>query len=68
MNIKPMRQAYIYNPQALQSLLTKLWDHHGRERQGDGTTSWESTHPGTLDRIGALDEKWKALPFQERQN
>jgi predicted Zn-dependent protease len=53
-----------YHPQALQALLTKLWEYNGKS---GGTTSWESTHPGTLDRIGALDEKWKALPFQERR-
>jgi predicted Zn-dependent protease len=53
-----------YNPQSLQSVLTKLWDLQGRQ---GGTTSWESTHPGTLDRIDALDHKWKELPFVERR-
>jgi len=57
-------QSSKYNPQALQSLLNKLWEYHGKQ---GGKTSWESTHPGTLDRIGALDTKWETLPYQEKQ-
>lgn len=53
-----------YNPQALQSLLDKLWTYHGKQ---GGKTSWESTHPGTLDRIGALDDKWQSLTHREQQ-
>lgn len=53
-----------YNPQALQSLLNKLWEYHGKQ---GGKTSWESTHPGTLDRIGALDTKWESLPDHEKR-
>ena len=53
-----------YNPQALSSLLNKLWEYHGRQ---GGNTSWESTHPGTLDRIGALEERWNALTYRERR-
>ncbi|CAJ1965799.1 unnamed protein product [Cylindrotheca closterium] len=53
-----------YNPQALQSLLNKLWEYHGKQ---GGKTSWDSTHPGTLDRIGALDKKWESLSYQEKR-
>lgn len=53
-----------YNPQALQSLLNKLWEYNGKQ---GGKTSWESTHPGTFDRIGALDTKWESLTFQEQR-
>lgn len=53
-----------YHPKALQSLLTKLWQATGEK---GGGTSWDSTHPGTLDRIKALDDKWKELPDSERQ-
>jgi Zn-dependent protease with chaperone function len=58
-----------YNPQALQSLLEKLWSLQdgAAAGAGDGHTSWESTHPGTFDRIQALDGKWKDLSFQERR-
>ena len=53
-----------YSPQALKSLLQKLWEFNGKQ---GGETSWESTHPGTLDRIGALEEKWQALTYPERR-
>lgn len=53
-----------YHPQAVQSLLSKLWEYHGRQ---GGITSWDSTHPGTLDRIEALENKWKALTYSERK-
>lgn len=53
-----------YHPQALQSLLNKLWEYHGKQ---GGKTSWESTHPGTLDRIGALHTKWESLTYQEQR-
>jgi predicted Zn-dependent protease len=53
-----------YHPQALQGLLTKLWDASGRQ---GGKTSWDSTHPGTLDRIQALEQKWKSLSSRERR-
>jgi predicted Zn-dependent protease len=59
-----LTQSRRYNPQALKSLLEKLWDFHGRQ---GGKTSWESTHPGTLDRIGALEEKWNALSYPEQR-
>lgn len=51
-----------YSPKAMQSLLQKLWDLSG----GSGETSWESTHPGTKDRINALQEKWDNLPVSQR--
>eukprot|EP00571_Detonula_confervacea_P008107 CAMPEP_0172317908 /NCGR_PEP_ID=MMETSP1058-20130122/33254_1 /TAXON_ID=83371 /ORGANISM="Detonula confervacea, Strain CCMP 353" /LENGTH=320 /DNA_ID=CAMNT_0013032589 /DNA_START=154 /DNA_END=1113 /DNA_ORIENTATION=- len=43
-----------YHPKSVRRLLRKLWEYQG----GTGSTSWESTHPGTKDRIGALEEKW----------
>ena len=52
-----------YSPIAVESLLQKLWDVIG----GSGDTSWESTHPGTKDRIEALKTRWKELPLLERQ-
>ena len=51
-----------YSPKAMQSLLQKLWDVNG----GSGETSWESTHPGTKDRIAALQLKWNELPTFQR--
>lgn len=57
-------QSNQYNPKAMESLLSKLWEYHGKQ---GGTTSWDSTHPGTLDRMHALEQKWEALPYQERQ-
>jgi Zn-dependent protease with chaperone function len=51
-----------YSPQAVESLLQKLWDLQG----GSGETAWESTHPGTADRIEALKVKWEKLPLGER--
>ena len=52
-----------YSPKAVESLLKKLWDASG----GSGDTSWESTHPGTKDRIDALKTKWDELPISERR-
>lgn len=54
----------VYQPQALQSLLSKLWS---LEKGSSGKTSWESTHPGTKDRIKALQTKWSALPLGDRK-
>jgi predicted Zn-dependent protease len=53
-----------YNPKAMQSLLSKLWEYHGRQ---GGKTSWDSTHPGTLDRMESLEQKWKALAAPEQR-
>lgn len=52
-----------YSPTAVESLLRKLWSLQG----GSGETSWESTHPGTADRIDALKIMWEDLPAQEQQ-
>ena len=52
-----------YSPKAVESLLKKLWGASG----GSGDTSWESTHPGTKDRIEALEMKWNELPISERR-
>jgi len=51
-------------PRSLSSLLQKLWDYEG----GSGETSWESTHPGTKDRILALEKKWNEMTWKEKQN
>ena len=59
-----LMETQYFNPECLQSLLTKLWEYHGRV---GGTTSWDSTHPGTLDRISALEEKWNELGQYEQQ-
>ncbi|KAG7370369.1 peptidase M48 Ste24p family protein [Nitzschia inconspicua] len=53
-----------YDPRAMQTLLQKLWTYHGRQ---GGHTSWESTHPGTLDRIEALEQKYQALSNTEKK-
>jgi len=52
-----------YKPTAVKSLLSKLWSTHG----GSGETSWESTHPGTKDRISALEEKWNDLSRKQQR-
>lgn len=54
----------VYDPRHVQNLLQKLWslERHGR---GDGKTSWEMTHPGTADRIEALQAKWESESSQE---
>lgn len=57
------RSARQYHPKSVRGLLRKLWDYQG----GTGSTSWESTHPGTKDRIGALGEKWNSLTFAEKR-
>ncbi|KAG7344728.1 M48-family peptidase [Nitzschia inconspicua] len=53
-----------YDPRAMQTLLQKLWTYHGQQ---GGHTSWESTHPGTLDRIEALEQKYQALSNTEKK-
>lgn len=52
-----------YHPRSVRRLLQKLWDYQG----GSGSTSWESTHPGTRDRIVALEKKWDALSWAEKR-
>ena len=63
-----------YNPQALHSLLAKLGrqeDEYGKGPKDHPLTraisEWSRTHPATKDRLKALDQKWKALPTQERR-
>ncbi len=58
-------QRYIrhYHPRNVRRLLEKLWDFQG----GFGSTTWESTHPGTKDRIKALEEKWDKLNFFDKR-
>ena len=52
-----------YHPKSVGRLLRKLWDYQG----GSGSTSWESTHPGTRDRIDSLERKWDSLTVAERR-
>lgn len=61
-----------YNPQSLHSLLHKLWrlESGNTENKAYMTSvieDWSRTHPATKDRLQALEQKWKALPFQERR-
>lgn len=53
----------MYQPHSLQTMLAKLWSYEG----SSGDTSWESTHPGTKDRIAALQLKWELLPKSEQK-
>jgi len=53
-----------YNPQSVQSLLTKLWDLQGKSPT---TLDWMSTHPATEDRIEALRDKWQQLGRSQRR-
>jgi Zn-dependent protease with chaperone function len=57
------RNIHQYHPESVKKLLQKLWDNQGNS----GTSSWESTHPGTKDRIAALQKKWNRLSFYERR-
>jgi Zn-dependent protease with chaperone function len=51
------------DPRSVHRMLQKLWDVSG----GSGKTSWESTHPGTEDRIKALKKKWSKLSVNEKR-
>ena len=51
-----------YHPRSVRRLLRKLWDYHG----GSGRADFLSTHPGTKDRIDALEKKWNSLPLAEK--
>ncbi|CAB9497770.1 Metalloendopeptidase OMA1, mitochondrial [Seminavis robusta] len=53
-----------YNPQSVESLLTKLWTLQGKTPT---TLDWMSTHPATENRIEALQEKWKGLNRREKK-
>lgn len=54
-----------YHPNSVKKLLMKLWDLQGRG--GSATASWESTHPGTEERIEALKDKWNKLDRRQRR-
>lgn len=69
-----LRESQSYNPQAVKSLLDKLWALEGRSKSGTGgkndggpALAWTSTHPATEDRIGALEQKWQHLTKRERR-
>mmetsp|Transcript_44218 Transcript_44218/g.134639 ORF Transcript_44218/g.134639 Transcript_44218/m.134639 type:complete len:367 (-) Transcript_44218:242-1342(-) len=53
----------MYDPRSVASMLGKLWSLEG----GSGKTRWESTHPGTADRIRALQDKWDGLDWREQR-
>jgi Zn-dependent protease with chaperone function len=55
-----------YHPNSMMKLLTKLWDYQGRDA-GTATAGWESTHPGTKERIDALKEKWNKLDRKQKR-
>jgi predicted Zn-dependent protease len=57
-------QSRVYDPRALQSLLEKLYRASGGR---NGETSWDSTHPGTKDRIAQLEEKYLSLTSSEKR-
>ena len=52
-----------YDPRAVAGMLSKLWSLEG----GEGKTRWDQTHPGTSDRIEALQEKWNGLSYQQKK-
>ena len=52
------------DPRGMISFFRKLLRLHG----GSGASSWDSTHPGTADRIVALEEKWRQVPAGARRN
>lgn len=51
------------DPRAMITMLKKLWRASG----DSGETRWESTHPGTKDRIKALEEKWENMSSRDRR-
>ncbi|KAL7498820.1 hypothetical protein ACHAWT_006677 [Skeletonema menzelii] len=54
-----------YHPNSVKKLLTKLWDYQGRD--ATATAGWESTHPGTEERLDALKEKWSKLDSRQKR-
>lgn len=52
-----------YDPKAVAGMLSKLWSLEG----GEGKTHWDSTHPGTAERIEALQERWNGLSYREKK-
>lgn len=59
-----LQESQAYNPQSVQSLLTKLWDLQGKTPT---TLDWMDTHPATESRIDVLHEKWKELSRREQR-
>ena len=59
-----LQESQAYNPQSVQSLLTKLWTLQGKTPT---TLDWMSTHPATETRIDILHEKWKQLSRREQR-
>lgn len=62
-NYHVQRNIRQFHPKNVRRLLKKLWDFQG----GSGSTTWESTHPGTKDRIKALEEKWEKLKYFDKR-
>lgn len=60
-----LKTSQAYSPQALESLLVKLEGATGNDSRRK--MSWDSTHPGTHERIQALHEKWTRLDPQEQR-
>lgn len=61
-----------YNPQSLQSLLSKLKVLENQHQHPDDPLTrtiaeWSRTHPATEDRIRALETNWKALETNKRR-
>jgi predicted Zn-dependent protease len=72
-----------YNPRSLHSILTKLYlleqkannnflYNQESETSWDialmkSVTAWGHTHPGTKERLNALDDKWKQLSPEEQR-
>ena len=69
----------IFDPRCVQSLLEKLWsleisNHDNRYSYYDTgsssstkKSSWDQTHPGTEERIKALNDKWEKLSRDEKR-
>mmetsp|Transcript_9808 Transcript_9808/g.12743 ORF Transcript_9808/g.12743 Transcript_9808/m.12743 type:complete len:289 (+) Transcript_9808:256-1122(+) len=51
------------DPRHLETFFSKLLKLQG----DDGFTRWDSTHPGTLERISNLKNKWTDLPKSRRK-
>lgn len=57
-----------YNPQSLESLLTKLQSlETGHASDSSLIAAWSRTHPATTDRLKAVHRKWYDLPIKDRQ-
>ena len=57
-----------YNPQSLESLLTKLQSlEKGHASDVSLIAAWSRTHPATTDRLKAVNQKWSDLPITDRR-